>query len=337
MKKAKVKHRIFKAKSEDKFLDNALAVKDVHSRIKKQHEKKAEENKYLSKVPKENWISEAIKKPGTLHKELGVPTGKKIPKTTLDAAAKEGGKLGERARLAKTLEGMHHKKAEIMENKYLTKLAGDKMRGYISPAWMEHSIAKKEGEQGPKGVVANVGSHVKGGLRIVGRGTVEGAGTGIASGGLMYGVGKLLKMNPAKLEGVALTTGVIGQHIGSIHGAVKSLKNQEKEMHDKYKSQHLSKKAGLASDALNTVKGFAKGAVSDAGKLGDQLHNVKSAYRANGGLLNKGTMSTVQALARNKAVQAGAAVAGTGLVAGKMLSGGQQKQAQENKYLARLA
>lgn len=52
-----------------------------------------------------HWINSAIKKPGALHKELGVPQGKKIPAKKLNAAAKKGGKEGERARLAKTLKG----------------------------------------------------------------------------------------------------------------------------------------------------------------------------------------------------------------------------------------
>jgi len=50
-----------------------------------------------------NWISGAIKKKGALHKELGVPQGKKIPSKKIKTAAKKGGKLGERARLAETL------------------------------------------------------------------------------------------------------------------------------------------------------------------------------------------------------------------------------------------
>jgi hypothetical protein len=56
---------------------------------------------------KKNWIKGAIKKPGALHKEMGVPEGKKIPEKRLDKAAKAGGKLGARARLAKTLEKMN--------------------------------------------------------------------------------------------------------------------------------------------------------------------------------------------------------------------------------------
>lgn len=50
-----------------------------------------------------NWISGAIKKPGALRKELGVKAGEKIPAKKLSAAAKKPGKIGQRARLAKTL------------------------------------------------------------------------------------------------------------------------------------------------------------------------------------------------------------------------------------------
>lgn len=52
------------------------------------------------------WIQGAIKKPGALRKELGVKKGEKIPAKKLDAAAKKPGKLGQRARLAKTLKKM---------------------------------------------------------------------------------------------------------------------------------------------------------------------------------------------------------------------------------------
>ncbi|MCA8075368.1 hypothetical protein [Burkholderia cepacia] len=55
---------------------------------------------------KKKWIADAIKKPGALHKELGVPAGKKIPAKKLTAAAKKGGKVGQRARLAETLKGL---------------------------------------------------------------------------------------------------------------------------------------------------------------------------------------------------------------------------------------
>ena len=53
------------------------------------------------------WIKKAIKKPGALRKALGVKKGEKIPKKKLNAAAKKKGKLGQRARLAKTLAKMN--------------------------------------------------------------------------------------------------------------------------------------------------------------------------------------------------------------------------------------
>lgn len=51
-----------------------------------------------------NWIQEAIKKPGALRKSLKVKEGETIPAKKLDKAAKAPGKLGQRARLAKTLK-----------------------------------------------------------------------------------------------------------------------------------------------------------------------------------------------------------------------------------------
>lgn len=53
----------------------------------------------------EKWISKAISHPGALKKQLGVPAEKKIPSKKLEKAAKAPGKLGQRARLAKTLRG----------------------------------------------------------------------------------------------------------------------------------------------------------------------------------------------------------------------------------------
>jgi|TARA_B100000949_G_C14289143_1_gene456190 hypothetical protein len=55
------------------------------------------------------WIQDAIKKPGALRTSLGVKAGQTIPAKTLNRAAKAGGKLGQRARLAKTLRGMKPK------------------------------------------------------------------------------------------------------------------------------------------------------------------------------------------------------------------------------------
>lgn len=53
-----------------------------------------------------NFIKDAIKKPGQLHRDLGVPQGQKIPKSKIEAAARGGGKTAQRARFAKTLGKM---------------------------------------------------------------------------------------------------------------------------------------------------------------------------------------------------------------------------------------
>lgn len=61
-------------------------------------------------MAKKNFIQDAIKKPGALHAELHVAQGKKIPAKKIKAAAKKGGKLGQRARLAETLAKLRKKK-----------------------------------------------------------------------------------------------------------------------------------------------------------------------------------------------------------------------------------
>jgi len=56
-------------------------------------------------MKKSNWIHDAIKKPGALKKSMGVKKGETIPAKKLAKAAKAPGKMGQRARLAKTLKG----------------------------------------------------------------------------------------------------------------------------------------------------------------------------------------------------------------------------------------
>jgi hypothetical protein len=58
---------------------------------------------------KKKWIQKAISKPGALKKSLHVPSGEKIPAGKLAAAAKKGGKVGQRARLAMTLSKLKKK------------------------------------------------------------------------------------------------------------------------------------------------------------------------------------------------------------------------------------
>jgi|PlaIllAssembly_1097288.scaffolds.fasta_scaffold29831_2 hypothetical protein len=67
-------------------------------------------------IQEENWIAGAIKRPGQLHRDLGVPQGKKIPKGMIAAAAKKKGKIGQRARLAQTLAGFSHGGSKTKES-----------------------------------------------------------------------------------------------------------------------------------------------------------------------------------------------------------------------------
>lgn len=56
---------------------------------------------------KKNWIAGAIRHPGALRAELHAKPGKPIPAGKLAKAAKAGGTLGKRARLAEALKKMH--------------------------------------------------------------------------------------------------------------------------------------------------------------------------------------------------------------------------------------
>jgi len=59
---------------------------------------------------KKKWIQDAIKKPGALHKALGVPEGKKIPEAKLEKAEhSKSPKMRKRASLAETLKKMRKK------------------------------------------------------------------------------------------------------------------------------------------------------------------------------------------------------------------------------------
>lgn len=57
----------------------------------------------------DHWISKAVgKKPGALHRALGVPSGKDIPAKKLAKAMHSSSpKVRKEAQLAKTLKGFH--------------------------------------------------------------------------------------------------------------------------------------------------------------------------------------------------------------------------------------
>ena len=58
-----------------------------------------------------NWIAGAIKHPGALHRDLGVPQGQKIGAAKIEAATHSADpKTAARARLAQTLKRLRHKR-----------------------------------------------------------------------------------------------------------------------------------------------------------------------------------------------------------------------------------
>ena len=93
-------------------------------------------NEEVENIEEKNWIQGAIKKPGALKKELGVPEDKKIPADKLKAAAKKGGKEGQRARLAITLKGLNKEETEIDEATYPS--------DFRNPDGSKRAVAKKK-------------------------------------------------------------------------------------------------------------------------------------------------------------------------------------------------
>jgi len=67
----------------------------------------------MEKKKDKKWIQKAIEKEGSLRKSLKVKSGKNIPVSKLEKAAKKGGKMGKRARLALTLRKLNEAKYDI--------------------------------------------------------------------------------------------------------------------------------------------------------------------------------------------------------------------------------
>jgi hypothetical protein len=58
-------------------------------------------------MPNKNWIAGAVRNKGSLHRDLGVPEGQRIPYAKILTASKGSGKTAARARLALTLKKFH--------------------------------------------------------------------------------------------------------------------------------------------------------------------------------------------------------------------------------------
>ena len=88
-----------------RFADKLGFTQEEKYKDKKYGEQKKAKGGVI-KAKEGKWIQSAIKKPGALREQLGVKGKKPIPAKMLDRATKAPGKLGQRARLAKTLKGM---------------------------------------------------------------------------------------------------------------------------------------------------------------------------------------------------------------------------------------
>src|SRR5437016_4521539 len=97
-----------------------------------------------------NFIQGAIKHPGQLHTDLGVPQGQPIPPDKLAAAARGdfGPKVAQRARFAKTLKGLNKRKNK---GKLSSKLRAKPKGGnppFGSPAWrVKYGKGRKQAPQ----------------------------------------------------------------------------------------------------------------------------------------------------------------------------------------------
>lgn len=78
--------------------------------MKRPKDKKKISQRHGRVLKNKNWIAEAVKKPGGLHRSLGIKADHTISAKTLGNAAKKGGKVGKQARLAETLKSFHHKR-----------------------------------------------------------------------------------------------------------------------------------------------------------------------------------------------------------------------------------
>jgi hypothetical protein len=115
--------------------DYVPSYKNMKKGGKAEHPDVAEDKKLIKKMIKPEamkkadggkvkWIQKAIKNKGALHKQLGVPEDKKIPERKLEKAAAKPGKLGQRARLAQTLRGMHADGGSVFSGNSTTKIPG---------------------------------------------------------------------------------------------------------------------------------------------------------------------------------------------------------------------
>jgi hypothetical protein len=199
------------------------------------------------------------------------------------------------------------------------KLTESARRMKLTPELNKQAAEKYEGDKvSVKRVAKTYG-------KMMDRSFVEAIPGALGGATIGAGLGALtslgLHTNMKRAAGIGTSLGAaIGSAVGSFHGGGRSLQNSLQI--EREREREHEKKSNFLTSAAKVIK-------EDASKLGDQVHNARSAYEANKGLFNEGTLSTLKTLGKNKAVQAGAGIAAGGYVAGRSMN----KQASENKYL----
>ena len=123
------------------------AGKRPRSGNKMRHDDAAEDKKLIDKIVKPearrdarknggaNWIADATKHKGALHKALGVPAGEKIPEKKMAKAEHSGNPhVRKMANLAETLKGMSHRSARASGGHTARSTGGDIALAAASPA-----------------------------------------------------------------------------------------------------------------------------------------------------------------------------------------------------------
>lgn len=129
-----------------KTVYNSKDPKDVVALNTALKDPKVDKTKIEVKETDKKWIQKAInpKKKGQLHKDLGVPKDDVIPVSKLKAAAKKGGKVGQRARMALNLKNLNEFVENIVDSNYHSLVTKADMVSLIKEKLNESNIDLKE-------------------------------------------------------------------------------------------------------------------------------------------------------------------------------------------------
>lgn len=129
--------RMRAARQEGKMVEESTTINDQDVIENLLEELFSDEDLHLleAAIQKKKWIQKAIKKEGSLRKAMKTKKGETIPVSKLEKAAKKGGKMGKRARLALTLRKLNEETEDLSEigidemHKLLSRGAHPRMAG----------------------------------------------------------------------------------------------------------------------------------------------------------------------------------------------------------------